>query len=90
MAEQRAYGGWSESVPRQTENRNSAYDEAMKFAEEQAKNREIVESAIERGNENPESIARGKEYIARDPRMAPAWLRMYPEFAPTNVTQQKP
>lgn len=87
MYESGAYGGWSEATSSPTQAREAAFEEAMKFANERANAREKVQAAIDSGNETPQAIERGKAYLAQDPALASAWLKMYPQYKPVAVQQ---
>jgi len=80
-----AYGGWSESVPRETTDREAAYETAMKSADRQAEARAQVQAAMESGNESPQSMAKGKAFLSQAAELPVEWQQRYPQYAPKKV-----
>lgn len=78
--EKGGYPGWSDVEPSQTTDREKLYEDAMALANKQAVAREQVQAAMERGNESPQSMEKGREFLAQAPKLPTAWLKMYPQF----------
>lgn len=71
------YGGFDGAVSNQTAEREAAFEEAMKFADERARARAQVEAAIASGKETPQAVAKGEKFLAQEPQLAPSWSKMY-------------